>query len=91
LILFLSVPAGDAAADGVIDSMLDTAPRIVLPITPPERSPAALTCLSPHRQRKGNGDEEEDEEHEADDGTREAKAHCSTRVVRCARDAPSTR
>jgi len=78
LISFLPVPAGDAAADGVTNSMLDTAPRIVLPITPPERSPATLACLSPHRQRNGYGDEQEDENHEADDGTREAKAHVRT-------------
>jgi hypothetical protein len=69
------VPASDAAADGVINSMVDTAPRIVLPITPPERSPPALACLSPPRQRNGSGDKEEDEKHEADDETREAKIH----------------
>jgi hypothetical protein len=51
------VPTGDAAADGVINSMLGTAPRIIFPITPPERSPAALACLSPLRQRNGSGDE----------------------------------
>jgi hypothetical protein len=91
LIWFLAVPPGDAAANGVIDSMVGAASGVVLPITQPERSPPALACLSPPRQRNGSCDEEEDEKHEADEGTRELRPTAPPRVVRCGRNAPSTR